>query len=62
MWAIPGYDNPDYLPLQIGAVILGGLSSSRLDDNLVRDQQVAVSAGANAEILPRLASSWFRPM
>lgn len=50
MWAIPGYDNPDYLPLQIGAVILGGLASSRLDDNLVRGQQVAVSAGANAEI------------
>lgn len=50
MWAIPGYDNPAYLPLQIGAVILGGLASSRLDDNLVRGQQLAVAAGANAEI------------
>jgi len=50
MWAIPGYDDPDYLPLQIGAVILGGLASSRLDDNLVRGQQVAVAASANAEV------------
>lgn len=50
MWAIPGLDNPDYLPLQIGAAILGGLSSSRLNDSLVRDQQLAVAAGAEADI------------
>lgn len=50
MWAIPGLDNPDYMPLQIGAVILGGLASSRLDDNLVRGQQLAVDAGASAEV------------
>jgi hypothetical protein len=50
MWAIPGYDNPEYLPLQIGAVILGGLASSRLDDNVVRGQQLAVDASANAEV------------
>ncbi|KUR70080.1 peptidase M16 [Novosphingobium fuchskuhlense] len=50
MWAIPGLDNPDYLPLQVGALILGGLASSRLDDALVRTSQVAVSASANASI------------
>jgi predicted Zn-dependent peptidase len=36
--------------LQIGAAILGGLSSSRLNDSLVRDQQLAVAAGAEADI------------
>lgn len=50
MWAIPGLDNPDYLPLQVGGLILGGLASSRLDDALVRGAQTAVSASAHADI------------
>lgn len=50
MWAIPGLDNPDYLPLQVGGLILGGLASSRLDDALVRGSQIAVSASASAEV------------
>lgn len=50
MWAIPGLDNPDYLPLQVGGLILGGLSSSRLDDGLVRGSQVAVAASAYASV------------
>jgi predicted Zn-dependent peptidase len=50
MWAVPGLDNPDYLPLQVGGLILGGLASSRLDDALVRGSQVAVSASANASV------------
>ena len=50
IWAIPGLDNPDYLPLEVGGLILGGLASSRLDDALVRGTQVAVGASASADI------------
>jgi len=51
IWAIPGLDNPDYLPLQVGSLILGGLASSRLDDALVRSRQLAVSTSAYADVL-----------
>ncbi len=50
MWAVPGLDNPDYLPLSMGGTVLGGLASSRLDNALVREQQLAVSVVARAEI------------
>ncbi|WP_408589580.1 M16 family metallopeptidase [Novosphingobium sp.] len=50
LWAIPGLDNPDNLALQIGAAVLGGLASSRLDDALVRKSEVAVTASAGAQI------------
>ena len=50
MWAIPGLDNPDYLPLVAGGSVLGGLASSRLDDALVREQKVAVGVTADAQI------------
>ncbi|MDN3646089.1 pitrilysin family protein [Pontixanthobacter aestiaquae] len=50
MWAIPGLDNPDFLPLSMGASVLGGLASSRLDNALVREQQLAVRVVANAQI------------
>ncbi|MEI6642498.1 MAG: pitrilysin family protein [Novosphingobium sp.] len=50
-WTIPGLDNPDYLPLQVGGLILGGLASSRLDDALVRSQQLAVGVSAHTDIL-----------
>ena len=49
-WAMPGLNDPDYLPLSIGAEILGGLSSSRLTDNLVHGRQIAVGVAASAEI------------
>lgn len=50
MWAVPGLDNREYLPLAMGATVLGGLASSRLDNALVREQQIAVRVSANAEI------------
>ncbi|MDZ4308180.1 pitrilysin family protein [Allopontixanthobacter sp.] len=50
MWAVPGLDNPDYLPLTMAGTVLGGLASSRLDNALVREQQLAVSVTARAEI------------
>lgn len=49
MWAVPGLDNPEYLPLAMGATVLGGLASSRLDNALVREQQLAVQVVARAE-------------
>lgn len=55
MWAVPGLDNPDYLPLDLAASVLGGLASSRLDDALVRQQKVAVSVSADAEIFAQAA-------
>lgn len=48
VWAVPGLDNPDYLPLRIGATVLGGLASSRLDDALVRKSTVAVAVAAGS--------------
>lgn len=50
VWTIPGLDNPEYLPLQMAGVVLGGLASSRLDDALVRQQQLAVSVSASTSI------------
>ncbi len=50
MWAVPGLDNREYLPLAMGATVLGGLASSRLDNALVREQQLAVRVSASAEI------------
>ena len=50
MWAVPGLDNADNLALRVGSLVLGGLASSRLDDALVRGQQLAVSASASADI------------
>jgi len=50
MWAIPGLDNPDNLPLRLSGLVLGGLASSRLDDALVRQRQVAVAVSASADI------------
>ncbi|MCR2834844.1 M16 family metallopeptidase [Parerythrobacter lacustris] len=50
MWAVPGLNNPDYLPLSAGAIVLGGLASSRLDNALVREQQMAVRVVASADI------------
>lgn len=50
MWAMPGLDNPDYLPLEIGATVLGGLASSRLADTLVHGRELAIDAGADAQV------------
>lgn len=45
-WAVPGIDNPDAVGLRVGAHVLGGLSSSRLDNALVRDEKLAVGVSA----------------
>jgi predicted Zn-dependent peptidase len=48
-WTGPALTDPDAVPLAIGLHILGGLSSSRLDNALVRDEQLAVRVSAGAQ-------------
>jgi len=45
-WAVPGITSEDLTALAVGADILGGLASSRLDEVLVRDEQLAVGVSA----------------
>jgi zinc protease len=47
MWAVPGLNDKDSVALDVFAGVLGGLSSSRLDNVLVRGEKVAVRASAN---------------
>jgi predicted Zn-dependent peptidase len=53
-WAIPGLTHADIVPLQVAASILGGLSSSRLDNELVRGEQSAVRVSAQAQDFHRV--------
>jgi len=48
-WTGPALTDPDSVPLSVGLHVLGGLASSRLDTVLVRDEQLAVRVGANAQ-------------
>jgi predicted Zn-dependent peptidase len=45
-WTLPGMADPDAVPLDIGGTVLGGLSSSRLDNILVRQEKLAVGVSA----------------
>lgn len=47
VWATGGLLDPDMEALDLGASILGGLASSRLDNALVRDEKIAVSVSTN---------------
>lgn len=51
MWAIPGLNDAEAVPLQMATAVLGGLSSSRLDNAMVRKDSVAVSVAAFAQTL-----------
>ena len=53
-WVVPGLNDPDAVPLSVGAAILGGLASSRLDNALVRGDQTASSVSASAQPFHRL--------
>lgn len=46
-WSTPGLNDLSSVPLEAGVSVLGGLSSSRLDNALVRDEKVAVSVSAD---------------
>ncbi|MDX3909919.1 MAG: pitrilysin family protein [Sphingobium sp.] len=54
-WAVPGLNDPAETPLEIGASVLGGLASSRLDNELVRKQQVAVAVTASLQDFAQLS-------
>jgi zinc protease len=49
-WTIPGLNDKESVPLDVAATILGGLSSSRLDNALVRDEKIAVAVSAYTEV------------
>ena len=46
-WAVPGMLDADAVPLSVAGSVLGGLASSRLDNELVRGEQTAVSVSAS---------------
>ncbi|WP_068074836.1 M16 family metallopeptidase [Novosphingobium lentum] len=48
-WSGPALDDADRLALDIGMSVLGGLSSSRLDNALVRTEQLAVAVSAELQ-------------
>ena len=48
-WSGPGLNDADAPALMVGMDILGGLASSRLDNALVRGQQLAVAVTASAQ-------------
>ncbi|MBN8806730.1 MAG: insulinase family protein [Sphingomonas sp.] len=45
-WAVPGNDNPDNVALDVAAGVLGGMRSSRLNQELVRKDKLAVGVNA----------------
>ena len=54
-WVVPGLADPDANALYIGMSALGGLSSSRLDNILVRQEQSVV--GVSAYLIPFMHGS-----
>ncbi len=54
-WTGPGLNDPDMIPLQVGLHILGGLSTSRLDNAMVSGQDVATRVMASAQAHEQLS-------
>jgi zinc protease len=52
-WAVPGLLDRRLAALDIGASVLGGLASSRLDKIMVRDEKIAVGVSAYLQPLQR---------
>ncbi|HEX8415144.1 MAG TPA: pitrilysin family protein, partial [Sphingomicrobium sp.] len=53
-WAVPGVQSEQLAALDLGASVLGGLASSRLDRIMVRDEKIAVSVTANMQPFHRV--------
>jgi len=53
-WAVPGLLEPESAALTVAAGVLGGLSSSRLDNELVRQDQTAVRVSAENQAFHRV--------
>lgn len=56
-WTVPGLGDADAIPLDIGATVLGGLASSRLDNELVRKDKLAVAVTADVQQFAQMG--WF---
>ena len=54
-WIVPGILDDSQAPLHVAAGVLGGLSSSRLDNALVRGDQTAVAVNANVQTFHRIS-------
>jgi len=54
MWAVPGITAKDTNALEMAASVLGGLASSRLDNELVRDKKTAVNVSADVSTFERV--------
>lgn len=53
-WSAPGLNDPDAVALDMGMRVLGGLASSRLDNTLVRGEQLAVQVTAAAQTFEQI--------
>ncbi len=53
-WAVPGLLDRQMEALDVGASVLGGLASSRLDRIMVRDEKIAVAVTAGLEPYHRI--------
>ncbi len=53
-WAVPGLTDRELVPLDVAVSVLGGLSSSRLDNALVRGEKLAVSVSAGIDAQERV--------
>ena len=53
-WVVPGMNDADATELDVAAQVLGGLSSSRLDRILVRDEQTAISVSSYVQSFQRI--------
>ena len=49
VWSGPGQNDPDAPALDLGMRVLGGLASSRLDNDLVRGRQLATAVSASVQ-------------
>lgn len=54
-WVVPGLNDPDTVPLSVGMAVLGGLSSSRLDNALVRNEKLAVGVSASVQTFAQMS-------
>ncbi len=55
-WSVEGVNGVDTAALTVGASVLGGLSSSRLDNALVRQEQVAVQVSSGVQAFEQVGS------
>ena len=54
-WVVPGILDDSQAPLDVAAGVLGGLSSSRLDNALVRGDQTAANVSSNVQTFHRIS-------